>query len=179
MNTTTKKPSAKSIEREEATTRLRAILHPGDTVYGIVRTVSRSGMSRTIDFYRFDGNERVYLSGWMATALDYRRTDRGALKVGGCGMDMIFATVYNLGRTLFPSGFAVHGSVYRGLCEAEPCTCHDDSAWSEQRGEDGRVIRRTYPNGCSCGCKWSMRGRNGDTSGWDDDGGYALKSESL
>jgi hypothetical protein len=93
-------------DREEATERLRALLKPGDTVTGIVRTVARSGMSRTIDFYA--GSELgQYLTGYMAKALDLGRTPDGAVRVHGCGMDMIFATVYDLSRTLFQDGYAL------------------------------------------------------------------------
>lgn len=30
-------------------------------------------------------------------------------------------------------------------CTVNPCTCHDDSAWSPG----------SYPNGCDCGCRWA------------------------
>lgn len=90
--------------RAEAFKRLHEILKPGDTVRGIVRHVSRSGMSRQIDFYAISGSEPLCISGYMAELMDYRQSKDGALVVGGCGMDMIFATVYNLGATLWPNG---------------------------------------------------------------------------
>lgn len=83
---------------------LRKLLKPGSTVYGIVRTVSRSGMSRTIDFFVMPtkkGDRPMYLSGYMATLLGYTRDSSGALRVSGCGMDMVFHTVYNLSSVLF------------------------------------------------------------------------------
>lgn len=92
-------------EQQEAIEKLREILKPGDTVHTVLRNVSRSGMSRQIDLYKIDGAEMSYLTGYAAKALDYRRTEQGALKVGGCGMDMGFAVVYNLSRRLFPDGF--------------------------------------------------------------------------
>lgn len=101
-------------EKDEAIARLREILRPGDKVFGIVRTVSRSGMSRTIDFYVFKAAgpdepgrkhcgevDRFYLSGYIATALGYNRDKSGALKVQGCGQDMIFATIYNLAMVIY------------------------------------------------------------------------------
>lgn len=87
--------------KNEAIEMLKKYLKPGDTVHGIIRNVSKSGMSRTIDFY---GPEYVYLTGYMALAMDDKRDKHGALKVSGCGMDMVFATVYNLGSTLWPKG---------------------------------------------------------------------------
>lgn len=92
-------------QQKEARTQLCKFLKPGDTVYGIVRTVSRSGMSRTIDFLamptRRGDRHMLYLSGYIGTLLGYNRDRSGALKVTGCGMDMIFHTVYNLATVLF------------------------------------------------------------------------------
>ena len=42
-------------------------------------------------------------SNYVATIIDYRQNDRkGALIVGGCGMDMGFHVVYSLARSLYP-----------------------------------------------------------------------------
>lgn len=41
---------------------------------------------------------------WAARALGYRIGKHGGIVVGGCGMDMGFHLVYNLGRTLWPTG---------------------------------------------------------------------------
>jgi hypothetical protein len=93
------------LERLDAVETLRGWLPPGSKVFSIIRHVSRSGMSRVIDFYTFDGGERLYLSGLMSHAMDIRRNRDGGLKIDGCGMDMCFATVYALGRVLYPDGF--------------------------------------------------------------------------
>lgn len=113
MNTRTR-----SIEQQAACAILRSILAPGDTVYGLVRHVARSGMSRTIDFYAAQDGGLRYLSGYVATALDYRRADSGALKVSGCGTDMIFHTVYNLGSVLWPDGFTCTGDTSERRCRS-------------------------------------------------------------
>lgn len=99
----------KQREASEALEQLRKMISPGDKIYGIVRSVSRSGMSRVISFYKIGADGPVYLTGYMAKALDYRRADDG-LKVNGCGMDMIFDTVYNLGRVLWPNGGPCQGT---------------------------------------------------------------------
>ena len=120
-------------EKEEAREYLRGILKPGDTVYCILRNVSRSGMSRVIDLVTLAGksatNNHIRGIGHVAAQALGQTYDpkREGIKIGGCGMDMGFELVYNLGRVLFPEGFKVEG-----------------------------------------------RGRNGDTTGWDNDGGYAL-----
>ena len=117
-------------ERDEQIAALRETLKPGDTVYTVLRSVSRSGMQRMIDVYAICDNEPMRLTWSVGIATQYTYSRKAeALKVDGCGMDMGFAVVYSLGRALYPNGFAL-------------------------------------PEG--------QRGRNGDTSGFDTDGGYAL-----
>ncbi len=97
---------AQLAEREEAKERLREILQPGDTVYTVLRHVSRSGMSRAIDVYKLEDGEPMWLSRLAATAAGYRFSDRyEAVDMGGCGMDMGFALVYAVSRSLWPDGF--------------------------------------------------------------------------
>ena len=108
-------------ERLEALERLREWLSPGDTVYTILRHVSRSGMQRTIDAIvadRIDTKPGVFCIGWaIAKALDMRfDRDRSGVKIGGCGMDMGFELVYNLGRALWPNGVP---------CTGEGCLSND------------------------------------------------------
>lgn len=126
----------KQREQADAVTKLRTMLKPGDTVYTVLRHASRSGMTREIGLVLMQADQSnvtdLHPNHLVATALDYRVGKRDGLVVGGCGMDMGFSVVYNLGRKLFPDGFKVDG-----------------------------------------------RGRNGDTSGWDNDGGYALKQRWL
>lgn len=162
-------------EKQEAIDNLRRILKPGDTVFGIVRSVSRSGMSRTIDFYAFKAAgedepgrkrcgevDRFYLSGYIATALGYSRDKWGALKIQGCGMDMVHHVIYSTSRTLFPEGFGV------------PCSkCGIEALSADFAGRLAAGIL------CGAGGEHEFRGRNGDRSGWDMDGGYALKAETL
>lgn len=133
MATATKKQQAAQ-ERQESIDWLRETLQPGDTVHTVLRKVSASGMSRQIDLYKLTADGPLYLSGHAATAAGFRRHKSGAIVIGGCGMDMGFAAVYELSRVLFPKGFKL-------------------------------------PAG--------KRGRNGNTSGFDTDGGYALKQEWL
>ena len=85
---------------------LLTILKPGDTVFTVLRHVSKSGMLRRIDAYVFRNGEPVYLSG-MIEALGVAKRATGykdGLVMRGCGMDMGFALVYNLGRALWPDG---------------------------------------------------------------------------
>lgn len=167
----------KERDAHEAQEFLRAIIAPGDTIYTILRHVSRSGMSRSISCMIIDKDgEPVDVSGFVARAIGERfDRDNGGVKVGGCGMDMGFHLVYTLSYTLFPDGFGCvgarcpcndhsngdrdytpHGAVTG--CREDVCTCHDDTAWSSPK---------SYLLGCSsCGCHRAEH--------WHTDGGYAL-----
>jgi hypothetical protein len=127
-------------------------------------------MLRIIALMIIDTDERTGkpglrdITGYAAKAMDDRLDrDRWGLKVGGCGMDMCFATVYNLGRALFPEGFG------------ETLTTTGAASGKERRtrpiskAESARLVK----------AGWNAYGRNGDTSGWDNDGGYALKAVTI
>jgi len=120
-------------DKKEAVEFLQKHLNPGDKVYTILRYVSRSGMMRIISPVIVRDGKPIDIS-WYVEKLGIwpRKYPHDGLTVEGCGMDMGFHVVYELGRVLFPEGFKVEGV-----------------------------------------------GHNGDTSGWDRDGGYALKQEWL
>ena len=83
-------------EQEHSKEMLLKYLQPGDKVFSVIRHVSASGMMRHIDFFTFKENRPIYLSGYIADVLGYSRTDAGALKVRGTGMDMCSSVVSNL-----------------------------------------------------------------------------------
>lgn len=125
-------------QQQESIDYLRNILKPGDTVSVITRHTSRSGMRRRLSLFVCANGEVTDIT-WHIARVNGDSVKQGGayvqdagLVANGCGMDMHFAEVYNLGRILFPDGFKVEG-----------------------------------------------RGRNGDTSGWDNDGGYALNKRSM
>ena len=104
---------------EQARNDLRVILKPGDTVYTILRHVSRSGMMRHISTVvkREDGLRDISFLTAKAMGFTINR-DTGGVKCGGCGMDMGFHLVYELSATLFPDGFG---------CVGEQCPSNDHS----------------------------------------------------
>lgn len=71
------------------------------TVYTAIRSVSRSGMSRTMDLYVIRDGELRRITWHVAKAGGYTMNKRGHLRVSGGGMDMGFAVVYHLGHVLF------------------------------------------------------------------------------
>jgi hypothetical protein len=76
----------------------------GDTVYTVLRSVSSSGMSRTLSLKVAKEGKILDLTYYAGTVLDWPIVEVNgsrALRVGGCGMDMGFHTVYTLSRVLF------------------------------------------------------------------------------
>lgn len=84
---------------------------PRKVVYCILRNVSRSGMSRHIDFAVVDGGAIRLISGPVAHVTDSRQAKDGSVIVSGCGMDMGFHLVDWLERSLYPD--AKSGSILR------------------------------------------------------------------
>lgn len=162
---------AQAQQMEEARQELRKMLKPGDTVYCNIRHVSRSGMFRIISLHIITATEtsngKPYLrdiNGLAAKAMDDRLDrDRWGLKVGGCGMDMCFATVYNLGAALFPEGFGV---------ESHKLDANYNIIASKRPNSPAHAKRMAKAG-------WVFRGRNGDSSGWDKSGGYALTATTI
>jgi hypothetical protein len=110
----TKKDKAKA----DALETLHKVIVPGDTVFTVLRHVSRSGMMRHIDCYIMSRNAPICISSYVADAIGYSTTKNGAIKVGGCGMDMGFHVVYSLASAMYPEGFT---------CTGERCPSNDHS----------------------------------------------------
>jgi hypothetical protein len=89
-------------------------------VWTLVRHVSRSGMSRDISVYLASpwDDGLVNVSRLVAEATGYSESrNTAAVRIGGAGMDMGFAVVYDLSRAVFRDGF---------LCSGEPdCPAND------------------------------------------------------
>lgn len=83
---------------------LEYFVKEGDVIYTVLRSVSSSGMSRTISLKVAKEGRILDLTysasvvlGWPLVEVNGSR----ALRVGGAGMDMGFHTVYTLARVLF------------------------------------------------------------------------------
>ncbi|CAB5144638.1 hypothetical protein UFOVP147_24 [uncultured Caudovirales phage] len=99
---TTKAQQAKINEARDT---LRAMLKPNDVIYTRLNYCARSGMSRVIDLFVMRDNEprRITWLACQALGEKYNEQHEG-LKMTGCGMDMGFSAVYNLGYALWPNG---------------------------------------------------------------------------
>lgn len=104
--------AVRNSEKQEAIEQLKAILKPGDTVYTILRYVSRSGMQRGIDLYAMQDGRPRWITAYVGKAIDRPQTrkdwqEQRGLSVRGCGMDMGFSLVYDLAHVLFGDGYAI------------------------------------------------------------------------
>lgn len=113
--------------KQEAIERLHKAVQPGDTVYTVLRHVSRSGMQREISLVAIDrltaadviarhaatrtdalgdiGRDAyVTLDYWASRAIGWRLGKHDGIVVGGVGMDAGFWLVYSLGLNLWPHG---------------------------------------------------------------------------
>ena len=88
---------------EELTQELRKVLKKDQTIYTILRSVSASGMMRTIDmFYIKDNNAiKIHYGTNKVFYLGKRDGKKEGYRVSGCGMDMGFHLVSGLSRHLF------------------------------------------------------------------------------
>jgi hypothetical protein len=107
-------PRVSKREQAEAVERLREWVRPGDTVYCVLRRVSKSGMTRVIDLKALDTSDErrpvTHIGYNAAKALGLPYDDRRqGIKIGGAGMDMGFALVYDLGWKLFGEGWTCTG----------------------------------------------------------------------
>ena len=89
---------------------LRKILKPKNTVYTVLRSVSKSGMSREISAFVIQKGELRNIDCLVSDAIGHTVGQHG-IKMYGCGMDMGFALVHSLGSALWPKGTAKpHGT---------------------------------------------------------------------
>ena len=180
----------KEREKQQAIEDLRKILKPGMVVYTVLRKVSSSGMSRQIDVYVIEDNRPRWLTGLVAKACEYRRADKGhgPLQVGGCGMDMGFAVVYDLSSALYRERSFHCTGVQSG---AKRCPSNDHSndygslarQYDEEHDPDhqirsGSEAAKAY---VAARQEW-IRSKEGEL--WSrkrkhSDGGYALRQEWL
>ena len=127
-------------ERDEAIERLKVWVKPGDTVHCLLRcSPSRSGMSRCIQLVKFSPGEKpgtvdeAWIGDTVAQACGMRYDrKRDGIVIGGGGMDMGFAIVYDLSETLY--GRTAGG--YDCLGENCPSNEHSNSGYHCRCGHE-------------------------------------------
>ncbi len=83
---------------------LKKDLPPGTTIYTILKHVSSSGMMRTVDMVYVKNGEivRASPSALEEAGLGYKYDNNaGGWRIGGAGMDMGFAIVYDVSTKLY------------------------------------------------------------------------------
>ena len=97
-------------DKERAEELLKEWFPKGSTAHTTVVHVARSGMSRHIKVFAISGERIQNVSYYVSKLLDWRYTDKEAVFVGGCGMDMGFDLIYTLSRVLYDDGYAIKQS---------------------------------------------------------------------
>lgn len=137
-------------ERAEKIEWLREVIKPGDAVYTILRSVSKSGMSREIGVVVIpkDGSGPIHPNHAVATVIGERMGKGDGIKIGGCGMDMGFALVYALSRALYPEYACVGPSAPdRRRCPSNYHVNHRDADGPESFTlvhTDGYALRHAW-----------------------------------
>jgi len=169
-------------EKQKYRDDLLEMLPPGTTVHAVLRHVSRSGMTRWIDLYFIEDGHPHWLSYRAAAVMDQTFDKRReCIKIGGCGMDMGFALVYNLSRALYPDGYG---------CIGEGCPANDhfnghrdytphDKAKEREcpgcKGEGSYQVNFLYGEPRIMECRTCQGKGRLEAGNWHNDGGYALK----
>ena len=91
-------------EKSKSRQTLLELLKPGDTVYTVLKHVSRSGMMRHIQLKIVRDGDICDITYHAARAMGDSIAKDGGIRVAGCGMDMGFALIYDLGMTLWRNG---------------------------------------------------------------------------
>jgi hypothetical protein len=146
----------------EAKKDLLSLLPPGTTVYTKLNHVSRSGMMCSITpFVIVNGAPRRIVRS-VCILFDQSIDAYDGVRMGGCGMDMGFSLVYTLSYILYPEGFGI---------KCKGCGFRADTIVNAEKASSAPKRTRGHSH--------SFLGRNGDPSGWDSDGGYALRQQWL
>lgn len=95
------KKDIKELEIKQAIINLKKeYIKPTSKIYVVQKAISQSGMMRTLQLYVLKQGYMYNITNLVGKALDWRYTKDG-LKVGGCGMDMHFHTIYCLTDVLY------------------------------------------------------------------------------
>lgn len=93
-------------DKDHSLEMLNKFLNKNQTVYCVLRHVSRSGVRREIALFVIHENRMQVISGWVSDVLEMPiNRDNLGIKIDGCGMDMGFHVVYNLASVLYGNGY--------------------------------------------------------------------------
>jgi len=97
------------MDKKKVKSILRDFFPEGSTAYTLVTKVAPSGMSRHIMVAGSRRRGQVENVSWyISQLLGYKYKDgTRSVFIGGCGMDMGFALVYDLSFVLYEDGYAI------------------------------------------------------------------------
>jgi hypothetical protein len=129
-------------DRAESLEAIRPDLPPGATIHTILRHVSASGMTRDIEPMLLTRDHGRYIGWHVGRILDLRnaRTQDNSVRISGCGMDMGFHLVYELGRALYPDGYTCPGPT----CHSNDHTNGDRDRTPHHHRDGGYALRQEW-----------------------------------
>ena len=92
-------------KQKEALRELKEMIKENETIYTILREVSRSGMRRKLSVLIVRDNRIENITYLVANALDYKLNEDGHLIIDGTGFDVGEYVVYQLSLKLFGNGY--------------------------------------------------------------------------
>lgn len=97
----------------ECETELRELFKDNPRIYTVLRHVSASGMSRSIDMLVIQDGKPRNITGTVNRVMGWKFDNKhGGTKVSGCGMDMGFHLVNSLSMRLYCPNKYDHDSAY-------------------------------------------------------------------
>lgn len=134
-----------SNQNNTALEQLREIVKPGDTIYTILRHVTRSGMSRSVSAIKIGKDGTTHELDWLIIQALDERMDRNhsGIKIGGCGFDAGFELVYRL-------SMALYGPKHGYKCLGKDCP--SNSHVNDRNAPRGSKVRHT--DGYALNQKW-------------------------
>lgn len=95
------------VDKAQALELVKKLVTPGDTLYTILRHVSRSGMSRRVSVICIKENQARCLDSEVELLTHFKRVNRGkeGLVVHGVGGDVGFEVVHALADAVFGDGY--------------------------------------------------------------------------
>ncbi len=120
-----------TFELAHAMTRLCEILHPGSTVYSVLRR--RAKQRQALDFYAIDHGRVVGITKEVVIILGLPTNKAGNALVTGWGPDAAWHTVHNL-------SFALHGLVGKGAGKDPAAACDVADAENYRAGHSLRQV---------------------------------------
>jgi hypothetical protein len=145
------RPDSALWKQAESIIKLRGLLQPGYIVRTILRHVSRSGMNRRVSLVIAVGDDAKDITWLAAHALGDPVKNRAGyvqdvgIEVGGCGMDVGFELVYNLGRVLWPKGFECPGEKCQSNDHSNDPKCRRDTFKGQMHtGDGGYALRHEW-----------------------------------